>query len=164
MRFADLAVLMQGVPVSPTRRNMTISEHLHELLEQPNSYFNLMGAANIYWREKNWPEAIEFALRALRACPNSFHATKILVSAYAETDQYENCYRYARQLVQLGLPNWRKAKAIAWLLSLRALFPRGRPLYQSWMERWKLEENSDRAMLSFAESFVRQHETPRASE
>ena len=164
MRFADLAVLMHGVPVSPTRRSMTISEHLHELLEHPNSYFNLLGAANVYWREKKWPEAIEFGLRALSACPNSFHATKVLVSAYAETDQYEDCYRYAKQLIQLGLPSWRKAKVIAGLLSLLALFPRGRSLHQRWTERWKLEESSDRAMLSFAEGFVRQHETPRASQ
>jgi tetratricopeptide (TPR) repeat protein len=163
MRFADLAVLMEGVPVSSTRRSMTISEHLHELLEQPNSYFNLLGAANVYWREKKWPEAIEFALRALRACPNSFHATKVLVSAYAETAQYEECHRYAKQLVQLGLPNWRKAKVIGWLLSLLALFPRGRSLRQHWAERWKLEESSDRAMFSFAKEFVQQHEKPRVN-
>lgn len=164
MRFADLAVLMQGVPVSVTQRSMTISEHLHELLEHPNSYFNLLGAANVYWREKKWPEAIEFASRALRACPNSFHATKVLVSSYAETAQHENCYLYARQLIQLGLPSWRKAKVIAGLLSLFALFPRGRSLYQHWTDRWKLEESSDRAMLLFAEGFVQQHETPRAGQ
>ena len=164
MRFADLAVLMQGVPVSPTKRSMAISEYLHELLEHPNSYFNLLGAANVYWREKKWPEAIEFASRALQTCPNSFHATKVLVSAYAETAQYENCYRYAKQLMQLGLPSWRKAKVIAGFLSLFTPLPRCRSLYQHWTERWKLEESSDRAMLSFAEGFVRQHETPRASQ
>lgn len=164
MRFADLAVLMQGVPVSPMQRNMTISEYLHELLEHPNSYLNLLGAANVYWREKKWPEAIEFASRALGVCPNSFHATKVLVSAYAETAQYEECYRYAKQLIQLGLPSWRKAKVIAWVWSVLALFQPGRTFYERWTERWKLEESSDRAIYTFAESFVRKHETPRASQ
>lgn len=162
MRFADLAVLMAGVPVSSARRSMTISEHLHELLEHPNSYFNLMGAANVYWREKKWLEAIEFALRAHQARPNSFHATKVLVSAYAETAQYESCYRYSKQLIGLGLPSWRKARVISWLLLLLAVLPRGRASYQHWIERWKLEESSDSAMLSFAENFVRQYENPSA--
>lgn len=142
---------------------MTVSEHLHELLEHPNSYFHLLGAANVYWRERRWSEAIEFASRALRASPNSFHATKILVSAYAETAQYDDCDRYARKLIQLGLPSWRKARGIAVFLSLLTIFPRGRSLYRRWKERLTLEENSDRSVLSFADGFVRQRETDNAA-
>lgn len=163
MRFDDLAVLMAGVSVSPTKRSMLISEHLHELLEHPNSYFNLMGAANAYWREKNWPEAIQFAMRALEVSPNSFYATKVLVSAYGEVGQHDHCYLYAKRLTTLGLPNWRKAKILAWLILLFVVFPRVRYLYDRWNERWKLEESSDRAMLSFAENFVSQYENPKSA-
>ena len=155
MRFDDFAVAMTAV--FPSGRNRVISEHLHELIDHPNSYYHLLSVADVYWRERDWSKVIEYAVPASTICPNSFRVTKMLVSAYGETAQYEECSRYARHLTLLGPPSWRTARVIDRVLRLLDIFPRGRLVHQRWTKRWRDEEASDRAMLEFSTRFIGQY-------
>ncbi|MDO8292318.1 MAG: hypothetical protein Q7T29_05585 [Gallionella sp.] len=155
MRFDDFAVAMTAV--FPSDLDRVASEHLHELIDHPNSYYHLLSVANVYWRERDWSKVIEYAVPASRICPDSFLVTKMLASAYGETDQYEECFRYARHLTMLELPSWRTARVIGRVLRLLAIFPRGRQVHRRWTNLWRNEEASDRAMLQFSTRFIGQN-------
>ncbi len=125
------------------------------IANDPASTFMLMLSADLHWRRKEWPAAIDMALRVLEKKPKDFHALSVVVTCYGHLQQFDDAYPYAKRLTAAAPPPWKTVKAILTLLTLFKLTTaKGRAGHRRTMLRCDQEAQADREALTWAQELI----------